>query len=415
MKKSTLFFKVMVLLAMLVPWTSWGQSQLPSGIEESDVIADKIMVLDSNGEIPGDNSGATDEQKGKNVKLETFHFKTGYDYNDWTFVNEVKPSDSGITVKTQGGNTMLSLSGSPKSEVDAIYIKIKNTEGDEKWVRYGFVQSGSSVISASYTTEDGSKVYNGRNISEEEVKVGLKVVSTKYEIGQDNEETTLTTYSVTIPDNAKNVGTYEITITANGSTATVEYKITKRPITIVVKDDAKLEYTIGDVAPAEFKAEDYLTVADGTDKSGLVGSEIPTFTGNLTVTGFSTEKAGTFTIKKGEADITDNESTGFKKDNYNPTWNLTDAKITVKTKTVDPEDITLEDENGNAITDNYSVEYDGKEHGVAKVKIGGTILDPKDYTVTYDGKADKPVDVKLTDDENEEVVAYTITISLDQD
>ena len=375
MKKSTLFFKVMVLLALLVPWTSWGQSQLPEGIDENDVIADKIMVLDSNGEIPGDNSGATEEQKGKNVKLETFHFKTGYDYNDWTFVNEVKPSDSGITVKIQGGNTMLSLSGSPKSEVDAIYIKIKNTEGDEKWVRYGFVQSGSSVISASYTTGGDSKVYNGRNISEEEVKVGLKVVSTKYEIGQDNEETTLTTYSVTIPDNAKNVGTYEITITAEGSTATVEYEITKRPVTVTLEG---LELKKG-ANGTNLKASDYASYfkfeeENTQDKSGLVSGEKAKVTGTFDI---DTQTVGDASFSTDDLDVVADNSS-FASENYTIKW---DGKATITKK-----DFSEGGEGGQGGTIIVTVvdkTYDGKPVDSPVVKDGETSLGKDAYVVEY--------------------------------
>ena len=386
MKKSTLFFKVMVLLALLVPWTGWGQSQLPEGIDENDVIADKIMVLDSNGEIPGDNSGATEEQKGKNVKLETFHFKTGYDYNDWTFVNEVKPSDSGITVKIQGGNTMLSLSGSPKSEVDAIYIKIKNTEGDEKWVRYGFVQSGSSVISASYTTGGDSKVYNGRNISEEEVKVGLKVVSTKYEIGQDNEETTLTTYSVTIPDNAKNVGTYEITITAEGSTATVEYEITKRPVTVTL-DGLKLEKGANGT---NLNASDYASYfkieeENNESKSGLVSEEKAKVTGTFDI---DTQTVGDASFSTDDLDVVPDNSS-FASENYTIKW---DGKATITKK-----DFSEGGEGGQGGTIIVTVvdkTYNGKPVDSPEVKDSETTLEKdKDYTVTYKDENEK--DLKM--------------------
>ena len=414
MKKSTLFFKVMVLLAMLVPWTSWGQSQLPEGIDENDVIAQRTMVLDENGDIPGDNS-----ETGKNIQLSDFDFKSGYTSGDWDFATPttVLPENSGVSVEIKGN---LKLDGHPNEGVDAIYIKIENDNGEVKWARYGFVAEGTIVIEdlqIDYPDRKGSKVYDGEAIDENDIKTELTVSAT---VGTETITFTEGEYTITPPTAAVDANedpgyTFTITITKESyvGSGTGTYKITKRPITIVVKEGADLEYEVGDVAPTEFKAEDYLTVTNGTDaNSGLVGSETPTFTGNLTVTEFSTDKAGEFTIAQGNADITDNESTGFKKNNYAPTWSLTDAKITVKTKTVDPEDITLEDENGKAITDDYSVEYDGKVHGVAKVKLDGVELTEgadKDYTVTYDGETDKPVDVKLTD---ETVEAYTATITL---
>ena len=420
MKKSTLFFKVMVLLALLVPWTSWGQSQLPEGIDENDVIAQRTMVLDENGDIPDENS-----ETGKNIKLSDFDFKSGYTSDDWDFVNPiiVLPENSGVSVDYKG---TLKLDGHPNEGVDAIYIKIENDNGEVKWARYGFVAEGTIVIEdlqiAYPDGKEGSKVYDGEAIDENDIKTELTVSAT---VNGENKVFTDSEYTITIPDNAVDANetgySFTVKIIADGyvGEGTGTYKITKRPITIVVKEGADLEYEVGDVAPTEFKAEDYLTVTNGTDtKSGLVSSETPTFIGNLTVTGFSTEKEGTFTIEQGSADITDNASSGFKKDNYNPIWSLTDAEITVKKKTIDPDDVTGTDSDGKTIvgsTESYEVTYDGMEHGVATVKIGETILDSKDYTVEYDELDTKPKDVKITEDENDEVVAYTVTIRLNEE
>ena len=73
MKKSTLFFKVMVLLALLVPWTgAWGQGLtdpgLPSGATAADIIGSRSMVLNPDGTIPGDNSN-----DGKNFTITAFN------------------------------------------------------------------------------------------------------------------------------------------------------------------------------------------------------------------------------------------------------------------------------------------------------------------------------------------------------
>ena len=419
MKKSTLFFKVMVLLALLVPWTSWGQSlidpRLPDGATQADIIGSRSMVLKSDGSIPGENN-----QKGKNFSLSEFTAIGDNDLSGWSFTGTIFPEETGLKeVSFPGGDLVQIKDKIAKPTVSAIYFEVKNAAGEKKWVVYGFAPEGTPTIKdvkATYTVGGGSRYYNGEKLTEEKIKKGLTVTATID--GKSN--TSIDSYTITIPDEATDAGTYSITINVTGTyvgatQTTVSYEIKKRPITIVVKEGANLEYEVGDAAPTEFKAEDYLTVADGTDKSGLVGSEIPTFTGNLTVTGFSTEKAGTFTIEKGEVDITDNESTGFKKNNYNPTWSLIDAKITVKRKTVDPDDITGTDSDGKTIvgsTESYEVTYDGKEHGVATVKIGETILDSKDYTVKYDEADTKPTNVKITD---KEVAAYTVTIRLNED
>lgn len=427
MKKSTLFFKVMVLLALLVPWTSWGQSltdpELPTEATNLDIIGSKNMVLESDGTIPGNNQG---DDKPKNFNLDGDFTPIGdNDLTGWTFTGTVHPKDNGLgdnLVVRENGTHVQIKEKNNKPKVSAIYLEVKKDD-ETKWVVFGFYESGTTIIdklNISYTEENGSKVYNGEAIDADDIKAGLTVSAT---VGTKTITFAEGEYTITPPTAAVDANedpgyTFTITITKEGyvGSGTETYKITKRPITIVVKEGANLEYEVGDAAPT-FEAKDYLTVADGTDdNSGLVGSETPTFTGNLTVTGFSTDKAGTFTIEQGSADITDN--TNFKKNNYNPTWSLTDAKITVKRKTVDPDDITGTDSDGKTIvgsTESYEVTYDGKEHGVATVKIGETILDSKDYTVKYDEADTKPKDVKLTDDENEEVVAYTVTISLDEE
>ena len=424
MKKSTLFFKVMVLLALLVPWTSWGQSltdpELPTGATDLDIIGSKNMVLESDGTIPGNNQG---DDKPKNFNLDGDFTPIGdNDLTGWTFTGTVHPKANGFgdNLVVHENGTQVQIKGkNNKPTVSAIYLEVKKDD-ETKWVVFGFYESGTTIIdklNIGYTEENGSKFYNGEAIDADDIKAGLTVSAT---VGTKTITFAEGEYTITPPTAAVDANedpgyTFTITITKEGyvGSGTGTYKITKRPITIVVKEGADLEYEVGDAAPTEFKAEDYLTVTNGTDaNSGLVSSETPTFTGNLKVSEFSTEKAGTFTIEQGSADITDNASTGFKKNNYAPTWSLTDAKITVKKKTVDPEDITLEDENGKAITDDYSVEYDGKGHGVAKVKLDDVELTEgadKDYTVTYDGETDKPVDVKLTD---ETVEAYTATITL---
>lgn len=431
MKKSTLFFKVMVLLALLVPWTAWGQSQLSEGIDENNVIADKIMVLDSNGEIPGNNSGATEEQKGKNVKLETFHFKTGYDYNDWTFVDEVKPSDSGITVTIQGGNKMLSLSGSPNSGVDAIYIKIKNNNGDEKWARYGFVEDGTIVIEnlqIDYSEKKGSKVYDGEAIDADDIKAGLTVsatVGTKT-ITFAEGEYTITPPTAAVDANEDSGYTFTITITKEGyvGSGTGTYKITKRPITVTVDDSKTLEFELGTTNPS-FTASEYLVAKgiDGNAKSGLVTKdekeETPNFTGNLTFDASSITETGNQTVflTYEESNIQDNEKTGFKKDNYDITLSLDNVSVTVKPIEIDADDVKgYDDETKKTViigsTEDYAVTYDGKAHkiGYVTVTVGDKEIELKndEYSVEYDNSDSAPIHVKTGDTKTYNVV-ITIT------
>lgn len=95
MKKSTLFFKVMVLLALLVPWTSWGQSLrdpgLPDGATQADIIGSRSMVLKEDGSISGENN-----QKGKNFSLSEFTAIGDNDLSGWSFTGTIFPEETGL-------------------------------------------------------------------------------------------------------------------------------------------------------------------------------------------------------------------------------------------------------------------------------------------------------------------------------
>ena len=398
---------------MLVPWAAWGQetSSLPEGIKAENIIAQRTMVLEPNGDIPDDNSGT-----GKNIKLSDFTFYTGYSSDDWDFATPVSvlpnESTSGVSVDIRGN---LKLDGHPNDGIDAIYIKvINNNTKEEKWICYGFAPEGTTGINdlkIGYSDEDGSKVYDGKTLTEDEVKENLTVSA----IGNDNTPITGFDYTVSFDNTAKDAGTYVVTVTITGdgysgkTSGTVNFEITQRPIIITLKEDAKTEFTIGETAPQSFSASEYLTVAEGAERTGLVDNETPTFTGNLTVTDFSTASAKTFTISQGTAAISDTGSNDFKLSNYNPDWSLTDAKIIVKRKTVNTEDITIVYDTD---VKDGSVEYDGKPHGISSVTLDGETLNANDYIVQYDQSETKPTDVKI---EREEVAAYTVTITLNED
>ena len=429
MKKSTLFFKVMVLLALLVPWTvAWGQNKLPS---EEDVIASKTMILDEKGNIPGNNP-----ETGKNMKLENFDFKDGYNYSDWEFDSNgqgnVLPENPGIKVEFKG---TLQLSGRPNDGVTAIYIRVKSKSNETKWVRIGLAPAGTTVIdklTVSYTGEgDGSRPYNGKALTEDEVKTGLTVTATDTE-GKPISDIE---YTVSVPANSVDAGTYTITVNITGeyagqTTGTATFEIKKRPILVTLKDDAKLEFEIGTNEPT-LAASEYLqaTAVDGEEESGLVSPETPTFTDNLSITDYNKDKAGDYTITQGNAAIAETGNDNFKLNNYNPTWNLDGAKVTVKKIQIGADDIKAYDETDgtkyfDATTNGYAVTYDGKDHGIGKVTatINGEekVLEEgegKDYIVSYtlEGKTtDTPVHV-AGEPAPDQPQSYTATITLNSE
>ena len=69
MKKSTLFFKVMVLLAMLVPWTGWGQTG-----EFTKEVGSLTIYMDEEGNL----SKTEDWTFGASIKLSIDDIFIGY-------------------------------------------------------------------------------------------------------------------------------------------------------------------------------------------------------------------------------------------------------------------------------------------------------------------------------------------------
>ena len=269
MKKSTLFFKVMVLLALLVPWTGWGRSSLPEGVNEDDIIGWRVMILDKDNKIPRDNS-----QGGKNFSVTDFTSIGDNNLSGWTLTGDVAPDKSSAGVpnlKIQGQVQFKGGDGPVK--VDAIYIKVKNTDGDTKWLRYGFASEGDKVITAlnvSYTGGgNGSRPYNGKALTADEVKTGLTVTAT---IGDKTETITDYTITTTLTD-CVDADTYTINIKVNGeyagqTTGSTTFEIVKRLISVTIKEDAKLEFEIGTNEPT-LAASEYLqvTTVEGEDES----------------------------------------------------------------------------------------------------------------------------------------------------
>ena len=385
MKKSTLFFKVMVLLALLVPWTSWGQSQLPGGIDENDVIAQETMVLGENGDIPDDNSGG-----GKNVNLSEFNFKPGYTSDDWDFVKpaSVLPDDSGVEVRISGN---LKLDGRPKEGVDAIYIKIKNNNGDEKWARYGFIEDGTIVIEnlqIAYSEENGSRVYNGKALIAEEVKEGLTITAKNkngepIEIGDD-------AYTISVPENSIDKDIYTITVNITGEyagvmTATTTFEITARPVTVTLEG---LELKKG-ANGTNLKASDYASYfkfeeENTQDKSGLVRGEKAKVTGTFDI---DTQTVGDASFSTDDLDVVPDNSS-FASENYTIKWY---GKATITKK-----DFSEGGEGGQGGTIIVTVvdkTYNGKPVDSPEVKDSETTLEKdKDYTVTYKDENEKDLE-----------------------
>lgn len=303
MKKSTLFFKVMVLLAMLVPWTGWGRSSLPEGVNEDDIIGWRVMILDKDNKIPGDNS-----QGGKNFSVTDFTSIGDNNLSGWTLTGDVAPDKSSAGVpnlKIQGQVQFKGGDGPVK--VDAIYIKVKNTDDDTKWLRYGFASEGDKVITAlnvSYTGEgNGSRPYNGKALTENEVKTGLTVTAT----GTDGQPINDIKYTVSIPDNSVDAGEYTITVNVTGeyagqTTGTTTFEITPKELTVTIKDQTKTlpGGKIKTDASQWAEIKDKETAIISGDKVSLTGKIKESEEGKLVADGDITTSNTNYTVKRVE-------------------------------------------------------------------------------------------------------------------
>lgn len=439
MKKSTLFFKVMVLLALLVPWTSWGQIALIAG---DDVIwgHGPTIYINDEGQISSDGETYSDDI--------TINFDDVQDRNEgnWEFGEEIEPTDLPITVTPSEDGEQVTLAVKEDTKVSDItavkfHIAALNNGGQRKgWIEFGLIAGKTNIsdeesITISINGGSDSKIYNGEAIS---ISVTTTdgtslVMGTDYQVYIDDNTTAITT-EAGLPKNVKEGDTeaaYSIVIEGigddyYGKTVATAVTIKKRPITVTVDDSKTLEFELGTANPS-FTASEYLVAKgiEGKTESGLVTKdgkeETPNFTGNLTFDASSITGTGnqTVSLTYEESNIQDNTAgTGFKKDNYDITLSLDNVSVTVKPIEIDAEDVTTyegEDNASKEVTANgYSVVYDGQKHGIGSVYVNSQKVEG--FQVSYTdsdgnplGENNEPVNVTGEEDE------YTATITFAED
>ena len=271
MKKSTLFFKVMVLMALLVPWAAWGQDR------HIDPIGTAIVELNANGEIRGDNSGSN-----KNLKLSEDFTPSA---SAWNFSPEswwhdsVRPNEktSGVKVERENNN-LIKISGKPK--VEGIYVRVwkwkdkKHSIFDEEYVVWNWVyikfKKGQTDITndnnfiVNWSAQgEGSGEYKGAEYSTAELK---KELSVEYN-DQDFSD-----YTLTVKDNKtiKDAGEYTLVITPNKDSGLVgskeiSYKVTAKKITITINDQT---ITLPNDKGIKTEAQGNVTAAEGAIYTG---------------------------------------------------------------------------------------------------------------------------------------------------
>ena len=397
MKKSTLFFKVMVLLALLVPWTgTWGQDDVAS-IANNDEIwgTGPTIYVNSEGKISDDGVSYSDKI--------TIQFDDVQDQNDgnWQFGDEIDPSNLPITVSPSSDGKSVTLSvkeNTDISEINEVTFKVAadNNGGQRKgWIQFGLSTKSKTniadetAITITINGDADSKVYNGDAISiSVKTMDGAELeIGTDYQVYIDDNKTAITTANG-LPKDVKGEdteeGAYSIVIEGigeqyYGKTTAENVTITRRPIMVTLKADPKLEFEIGESA-SNLSAEEYteyFNIQANTTDAGLAGSESAKVSGTFSV---NTESAGEQTVNTESLTLVDVGSTGFKANNYDISWGGENGlKVTVSKK-----DFSDMEDGGTISITQDGKEYDGAVVSDPVVKDGEeTLTIGEDYTVEY--------------------------------
>ena len=231
---------------MLVPWAAWGQDRDrlapkdPPKYESWYIRGYKSITLTSEGKIPNDNT-----QKYKNINLSDVNPAWRRSLWGWSFDSErgsaiISPSNSGVTASVTGSDKSIHISGTPT--VDAIYVRVES-EPQKGWIKITFnakkPEDVSKSLDISYTNGEGQKIYDGKEISDDDVRKGLTVKAG--DVTFDEKED----YTVEVVNNSANVGKYavKVTITKKGYEGSGKkenaYEITPKELTVTIKDQTK--------------------------------------------------------------------------------------------------------------------------------------------------------------------------------
>lgn len=395
MKKSTLFFKVMVLLALLVPWTAWGQTR--SYAKAYDWWND---TENQRGEI-----FEVEITEGKEVKesleldnnrLNEYHFA----YNSKRELIQDETLPAGVIAAGDGRHDdILKLSGTAGSDLKESYtVKYTVWKGDgwkidwdnfediildghyEKGnigyvivkftVKPGIIEIPESGWEISYTGSGTSgstksREYNGQMISDSELKEGLVV---KVTVDGNTETLNASEYEVSVIDNGTDVDKYSIKVTVkkngySGSTTVNDiFEIT--PKTITIKAIENLTAIVGE--------EKILTAEDFTISGNDVENDAVKLDPSISIS-VPTDKIGeNISVQLKEGDIKVTGSNSYKESNYNIVYPET-VTVNVKAK-----------------------EFSDKEYAVTFEGIDGT-----DNSKLYDGLPIPDVSVKSKDGKTE--------------
>lgn len=414
MKKSTLFFKVMVLLALLVPWTSWGQDVSTRSFGGSDdgkwknpnlKRGEMTITLDASGNIVKVTNPAVVKNGTLELDLDDIRNLSDnweFDTNKgWAIIDpsnelekyfSIKVDDDELTiVKKRYGSAFTDVSKEFKIKVvnsgkhgtatGHILIKFKKETTDI---------TNNTNISIDFSATGTEKTYDGTAVS---VTVNDKDKEEPLEKDTD--------YTITISKDGKSVteikdaGIYTVEITGKGKYGgkkTATYTIKQKELTVTIKDQT-IELPNGKVTTTLTT-----TGADATISApDIIPGETVEFSGAIaTASTANASKPGKY-----ENGLIENSSSKITSKNGNYT-----------VKTVTPGDLIVK---YNVTDDNYEraftvttegngkYTYDNKEHGATVTSKTEGLTDCLE--IWY-----KEVDGEPTQEKPKHVGEYTIVI-----
>lgn len=413
MKKSTLFFKVMVLLALLVPWTAWGQTG-----EFNEEVGSLTIYMDEDGNLSKTEDGtfttslnlSIDDVTSSEENWSYFAFTGKFDGESIGELLTATIEDNGELLLTS--NSSQSMSGETatfkaqvgkgitRGEYILITVQKKKINASEVVVYFGDKQA---------TAEGIAVPYDGKSHGVTKVMIGDEEI-TGYTVSYADEWTkeSSTEAPVHVAWSNSQVYKYIATITLPADydvTGTITAGITISRINLEVKaQDANMEMKWKN-------GEMVLTASEYLKLDGVVDNdkEEISLSGNLAAAG----DGDGYKLTKGEATLVFEE--GAQEGDYVVKWDAVTAGISVgkgdKPTTTEGEDIVIQADGEDAIwltsEEAKEIPYNGKEYKVTKLgdedlnKIAGEV----EIVVKYN-------DTELTGDyEIKNAGNYEITVT----
>ena len=412
MKKSTLFFKVMVLLALLVPWAAWGQY--------TQKVGDVTVFMNSEGNLSKTETG--NFTSSINISMEDVIPIGGHNLEGWFFAEEFNSGPIIIKPNLEGSQLEFTSNIQENIPIEDIEYKISVAEDVITRGEYILITVQKKKINASevvvyvddkeYTAGGVLVDYDGKPHGVTKVMIGEEVI-TDYTVSYSSDVTEISTEApvhVACTSASNPPYKYTATITLPGydvtGTITADIMISRYTLNISAKEEATaMLWENGEMV---LTANKYVEIKNPlTDEKGTLSID-----GNL----LATASGDKYILKQGGATLQFTD--GAQEGDYVVDWGELAADkggITVDEgdkPTTTEEAIVIQADGEDAIwltsEEAKEIPYNGKEYKVTK--LGDEDLDKIEGEVEIVVKYNN--DTELTGDyEIKNAGNYEITVT----